>query len=211
MNAPNRDSNQAKVMSIVRAGHREEIEELLDSTVRNAHAGYAAIRADGSRSEDWKREQIAAAYRSARERLNEQIDKMASRYAADERLDYAKVFGVDGLSGDRATLTIARRDAYDRLRTTDPDALDDLLEHATKVGDESLARAVAERAFEEGRAALLNRFLSTRPELDSTVQRMWDSRNRTNGIEPFSVVMTLASLQPAELSGVGQVSGAVRG
>jgi hypothetical protein len=107
----------------------------------------AGIRADGDRSDRGKRSAIARvtlAARSAMAELRAASDARDSQRRADLQF---RLFGMG--ARDRGADLLAARDARDRaakIRT--PAEAAQMLEHAERAGDTSLARAVFERAWD---------------------------------------------------------------
>jgi len=173
--------------------------------VRTRHASaLAAIRNDTTRTEQWRRQQIAKVFLKMKAELDADVDLQVEAKVRTQRSLEAKVFGVSSLPGDVASLSISRRDAGDRVAglKTQVDAIR-LLDRADRSGDEVLARAIAERALENDWADVANAFVDTRPHLSTAVEQLWNSRPAT-AAENMAGHMIRGSLQPGELHGLSQ-------
>ena len=167
-------NRQDAIKVLLRAGKRSDLIDAIARKAESAARGYAEIREDASRTDDYKRWALAVAASQANRALNDELEKMASRVVVHDRDDAGRVFGTVGISGDPASLVISRRDAGDRVaEISKTGELRDLLARATRSGDEVLARAVAERALEMGDAKTLEKFAEDRPNLDAAVERLW--------------------------------------
>ncbi|HEX2577808.1 MAG TPA: hypothetical protein VHK88_15765 [Aquihabitans sp.] len=164
------------------------------------------IRNDNTRTESHKRWRMAVVSSQARLGTDHDLHRLAAGVTLTDRGDAARVFGVEGLPGDAATLVISRRDAADRVaKITDRNELRALLAQATRTGDEVLARAVAERAMAERDDKTLHAFCDDRPALDSAVERLWKSGAAEPGV-PMELTMQLGALAPPELQGMSSGS-----
>lgn len=169
----------AKVLAA--AGKRADVEALFSRHARTAATQYEQIRADDS-TQEAKRWQLAVACTRRRREVDQELAEMASREVRVDRDDAANVFGVKGLEGNAASLTISRRDAADRAAAIqDREELRELLARATRSGDEVLARAVADR-----------------PHLEDAAERLWNAEQAKSNT--LGVTMRLLDLMPAELS-----------
>jgi hypothetical protein len=101
------------------------------------------------------------------------------------------VFGVGGIPGDAGSLAISSRDAADRVASASAEELRDLLDRATRSRDEVLARAVVQRAIEEGDPKVVNDFTARRPELLDPTERLWDRARRGDKAGMFTAMRTL--------------------
>jgi hypothetical protein len=194
---------QEAMKTLVQAGRHDDVRSAIDRRVQSAAAEYAGIRANPAWSEDYKRWALAVACTQHNRSLTEDLVKMAKNAVISDRGDAERVFGVSGLSGDAASLSISRRDAGDRVaNVSKPDELQTLLARATRSGDEVMARAVAERALEIGDAKTLEKFAEDRPHLDSAVERLWEAQRREDsGTMEFAIPM--AGLKPSEFGSDG--------
>jgi hypothetical protein len=188
--------------ALMRAGRSAEAEQILSEASTAAERSYRAIRSDGSRTDEWKRSQLAAAFEEIRERVDRRLEAAARGVVDDERADFIKVFGVEGLPGDVASLAIARRDADDRVAQLETDAERfAFLAKVTRRGDEVLARAIAEFAYDTLNGKLLNEFLEPRPDLHEAGVRLWERALKGEQGGTFAGSMALAGLRPTELGG----------
>lgn len=160
-------------------GQGDEAQEVLRDAVQNVQARYASISADTMISEDYRRQLLAQTWQKQADDLTTRLTAMADQARAGDTLDASSVFGVRGLPGDFAQLTMSRRDAADRVKgILRPDELMRELNSATRSGDEIMARAVAEQATAIGAADVVNAFTAARPALADTVERVWNSTHR---------------------------------
>jgi hypothetical protein len=195
----NLSDRQRRLLAVMRSGKRAELDDLVDRVARSAKANYAEVLGDNSRTAEWKAEQLDDRYKAALASFDTQLERMAGPVVDTYHRDYAAVFGTDGVPGDAASLAISRRDAGDRVASVHSTSdLFDLLERADLSGDEILARAVAQKAYENGDAKVINRFLESRPALDEAVTRLWKRRrNHDHEVEEvFRFSMKLATIKP---------------
>lgn len=165
---------QDAIKALTRAGRAKDVAQMIDEEADKASQAFKEVRADTTRTDDYKRWLLAVASHRANRALNEKLEEAAKRVVSTDRNDAEKVFGVRGINGDAASLVISRRDAGDRVaEITSPQELRGLLTRATRTGDEVLARAIAERAMEIEDTATLHQFIADRPELDAPVERLW--------------------------------------
>jgi hypothetical protein len=162
---------------------------------------YDAIKADTDHTDEWKRVAYAKQYTSLMNTLARRLSSAATAAGGQDADDAANVLGTKGLSGDNASLAISRRDTGDRVADlNDAVTLQRLLAQATRIGDEPLARAIAEKALSLGDADTLNAFTADRPSLAPAVQRLWTAQTRKSTTLDFKVQMWLAALKPEPIS-----------
>ncbi|WP_420123719.1 hypothetical protein [Nakamurella sp.] len=160
-------------------GQGAEGQEVLSQAVEKARARYDSILADATISEDYRKQLLAKAWQQHGDEVTAKLTSMAKVAAASDVNDASSVFGVKGLPGDVAQLAMSRRDAADRVKDIlRGDQLMDLLNQATRSGDEVLARAVADQATQIGDAGVVNKFAADRPHLADKVERLWNVHNR---------------------------------
>lgn len=183
---------------LARAGRADDALNVVRRAADRASRSYDQIISDESRTEDYKATELEAVHASIRDDVARSLEKMARGARESEQRTAAKVFGTTGLSGDPASLAISRRDAADRAASAETSSdLRNLLDRANRIGDEVLARAVAERAFEQQDVDVLNAFLETRPHLDGDLQRLWDAQRQADNLsQSFGFTMELAALRP---------------
>lgn len=172
---------------------------------RQRYAGtFDSIRNDKTRTEGWKREQLAVRYLELKRDVDAALAAHERDAATRRRAAERKVFGIESIPGDRASLAISRRDAGDRAAklTTAADALA-LLARAERSGDEPLARAIAEHAMDSGWVDVANAFLDTRPHLDADYSDLWNQTSRTVTGE-VEEAFTYGTLKPRELDSVNE-------
>jgi hypothetical protein len=131
------------------------------------------IRRDWTRSDEAKRQDLAAAYAEASSAHKTLEDEY--RTGVRDRLRNArkKAFAPPVIPGsDKALVALAYRDALDRAsRFREPRQLSDLLARAEITGDHALARAVLYRGFELENEGLVHSYFENYPdELQS-----WDA------------------------------------
>lgn len=200
---------QEAIKTLIRAGRGDEISKTIQKWVSRANDKHEDLRNDHSRTEEYRRWGMAVATKQADQALTDELVSLAASAGRYERDDASRVFGVAGMSGDAASLVISRRDAGDRAaRVTRKDELMDLVVRATRSGDEILARAAAERATELQYAEVVNKFLETRPNLESAAERLWDAQNADAGTAVMQFTMQLSAMKPKEL--VGESFGSIR-
>lgn len=162
---------------------------------------YNQIRADNTRSASYVTTAVVREYVQRAGTLARQLGTLADRAEQQDGADARRVFGIDGLPGDVASLSISRRDAGDRVADElDAAKLGQLLATATRNGDEVLARAVAERAVQIGAADVLDQFTQDRPALADAVQRLWTAATPRINTNDMVTLFTLATLRPGEVS-----------
>ena len=194
-------NRQDAIKALLRAGQGQEVRDLLDRKARVAESRFAGVRADGSRTDDYKRWALAVESSRLLRELNQELESMASRVVSKDRDDAEAVFGVRGIAGDPASLMVSRRDAGDRVAGVNARSeLRDLLQRATRSGDEVLARAVAERATELRYDDVMHQFLATRPALDAAGERLWNSQHVDHASMELTVGMM--AFKPEELAGM---------
>jgi len=194
-------NRQDAIKALLRAGKGQEVRDLLDRKARTAESRFAEVRADESRTDDYKRWALAVESSRMLRELTKELDAMAGRVVSKDRDDAESVFGVRGIAGDPASLTISRRDAGDRVAGLNARSeLRELLQRATRSGDEVLARAVAERATELRYDDVMHHFLADRPALDAAGERLWNSQHVDHASMGLTVGMV--AFKPEELAGM---------
>lgn len=185
---------------LAQAGRGDEARRVVQKHADTASRGYAAISTDVSRSDEFKREEIARIHDDAKTSVASELERLARSAKEKSATDAASLFGTAGLSGDPASLAISRRDAGDRVAgAKDRSELQSILDRANRSGDEVLARAVAEKAYDNQDVDTLNRFLDTRPHLNDAAQRLWDSIDNSGLTQSMQWAFELAALQPPRL------------
>lgn len=198
-------NRQEAIKALLRAGKAKEMTQVIDEAVAAANRAYKAERDNRDLSDEAKRRYIAGEYVRHDRDLTDRLVRMASAVVSTDRGDAAKVFGIGGLRGDVANLTILQRDAADRVAAvTEHDQLRDLLARATRSGDEVLARAIAEKAVAQRDAKILNQFLEDRPHLRDAGERLWQAETAED--DSFGVTMRLVGLRPEEVGGMSVAS-----
>jgi hypothetical protein len=181
-----------------RLGRSGDADQIL-TNAENART-YAGLEADTEHNDDWLRTAYARAYTAAMSNLASRLTTAADRAAVQDRDDAARVYGIKGLPGDVASLTISRRDAGDRVAAiTDSPALRALLDTAVRNGDDVLAHAIAERAVGLGDSDLAGAFQAAYPQLSDAVERLWDCQHRRVSTLDVTTAWRVAALKPALL------------
>lgn len=191
---------QDAVRTLAAAGKTNQMLDLINTQAQAAVAEYDQIRADGTRTAEWIRWALAQAAQTWTTRVTNQLIDQASKVTTDDRSDRARVFGIAGLPGDVATLTILMRDAADRVNeiaTTRPEDLYDKLVQATNSGDEVLARQIAQWATENQSVRLMQQFLDDRPQLEAAGERLWNASRAAS--DTMGVTWALGALIPSEV------------
>lgn len=165
-----------------------------------------AIRGRGELTPDAKLGMLAQAHADAQTAMQELRQRAAEDAAAGSRTATQKAFGVSNVSGDPAMLAVSMRDAMDRLATvTNSRDAAALLNRADSVGDEVLARAVANHAFTQatnafgrldpGWSEIVNNFAANRPSAATAIEGLVSQSSPDAGWEFFIPT-------PTELDGV---------
>lgn len=196
---------QEAIKKLIEAGKDDEVDRMIEKRLGDASAAYAQIRADSTRTEDYKLAELAQHYEAHNEGMTADLVALARRTVSSDQKDVRGALGVDGLPGDPASLAISRRDAGDRVAAIESTVeLRRLLERATRQGDEVLARAIADRALEHRDGETLQMFIDERPALADQVQRIWDAQSRQESTTQgsFMAVVKISGLKPSELGGM---------
>ena len=161
---------------------------------------YTQLDADTTHNQDYLRTQYARTYIGVMADLARRLGIAANQAGGQDQDDAARVYGIKGLSGDVASLSISRRDAGDRIDATDPARLRDLLATAVRNGDEVLAHAVAEAAIKNGDTDTATDFQTAYPDLAGAVERLWTAEHRKMNTVDVKVAWSITALKPAALS-----------
>lgn len=176
--------------------------QIAEEVARRHEGDIYQIRRDASRTERWKKielAKVAREMRAERQRLMAERDRESR--GAQVRLENT-LFG-SGSKADDASAVISRRDAGDRAaQLDDEEAARRLLARAERTGDEPLARAIAERAFERRWVNVTNEFLERRPELDAPMNELWSQRHPSMN-DALVEILTMDA-NPEELSGLSE-------
>ena len=142
------------------------------------------------------------------------MDKLAQTTGQDNSATVRRLtqaaFGIDDLAGtavDRAAASVSYRDAQDRVaKLEQPNEAAALLERAENSNDELLARAIAQRAFEQRSfdpswSDLLDEYLATRPKAQAAVGALLAGSGAPQIRDLFAWVLPV----PSELAGLGDV------
>lgn len=143
------------------------------------------VRARTELTSDAKRALLAKNYLAAQRQMADLQQRAGTDTAADKAKAGRDAFGVHGIAGDSASVSISMRDAQDRSdNLKDPDDAARLLARAEQSGDEPLARAVAAKALEmysssvgggsTAWASVVDDFTATRPRAATAVQTILD-------------------------------------
>ncbi|HEY5454142.1 MAG TPA: hypothetical protein VIJ96_01605 [Acidothermaceae bacterium] len=175
-----------------------------------AEVGYARYRGNGNLSAAGILQGIAKTYLDAKTQMDTLQVSATTGATANLNALMTKVFGIDDLAGGdpvkRAATSMSYRDALDRAQTceTPEDALA-LLARANTVGDELLARAVAQVAWSNGAigawADVLDTFASTRPVAERALGELYDlNTSKVFAVDVFAFILP----KPSELSPYGE-------
>ncbi len=124
-----------------------EQERAQAEAIHRGHAqGVQAIRNDANLSAEGRRAQLDDIYDQAESKLDSLFARANQRDQADGQAAYRQAFGLPG--GSDSALVLAHRDARDRLANASPGETAQMLDHALASGDETLARAAGEHAFQ---------------------------------------------------------------
>ena len=178
-----------------------------DAIREAAAAQVERLRSRKELSPEAKRSAIAKIHLGQKTQLAALQDKANQDIAAGRRAAMTTAFGIDDISGDatsRIAAAVSYRDAQDRVANlkTPSEALQ-LLQRAEGTGDELLARAVAQRAYDQrlsdpswGEA--LDQYLSTRPTAAQAVSDLLAADRSPNARQLFAFVAP----PPPEVSGL---------
>ncbi|NRQ51559.1 hypothetical protein [Aeromicrobium stalagmiti] len=190
---------QEAIKTLVKGGKSADVRKLLHEKADSAHRAYSQITSDADLTEEAKRSRQAAHYMSVIKGVNDELSRMASRVYLTDQDDASTVFGIKGLDGDVASLSISRRDAADRIASCEASAqVLELLRRATRSGDEVLARAAAEWGVEHRDPKVANEFLKTRPQHDAALQRLWDGEAAERG-GGMDIAIAVGGIRPGDM------------
>ena len=166
-------------------------------TDAESSSNYATLDADRDHSDAWKLQRYAQTYSNVITTLARRLTSVANAAGKQDADDAANVFGIAGLPVDVASLSIARRDAGDRIDDiTDPSQRQALLAQAVRNGDTTLARALVQAAVESGDLDTVNQFAEAFPALNDAVERLWISQHRKSNSVDITAGFRLAALKP---------------
>jgi hypothetical protein len=161
----------------------------MSENLKNYHARLEEIRADWTRSDEAKRQDLQAAYEAARTTHARLEDEY--RAGVRERLEGRRkaAFATPKIAGaDKAFCLIASRDALGRAsRATDTRSLSEMLVRAEIVGDTPLARAVLYRGYELQSEGLVQSYFDKYPEELPTWERFMASAQEHNILEKLGI------------------------
>lgn len=166
-------------------------------TDAESSSNYSTLDADRDHSDQWKMQRYAQTYSNVVATLARKLTAAATTAGKQDADDASNVFGIAGLAGDVASLSIARRDANDRVADiTEPTERQALLAQAVRNGDFTLARALVQAAFDFNDVDTVNAFIAAYPNLNDAVERLWTAQNRkTVGVD-LVAGLRLAALKP---------------
>lgn len=151
---------------------------------------------------------LARAYVKGKSEMDALRERTSSTSTANSRHFYQAAFGIDDIAGasgvNRASASVSYRDAQDRVASLDsPQAADYLFTRAENSGDELLARAIAQRAYDEGQflgwGDILDRYLATRPAAQRAVNELLNARSNSMSA---SNLFAFVFIPPAQLGGL---------
>ena len=158
-------------------------------------------------SAEAKRSAIAKIHLGQKTQLAALQDKANQDIAAGRRAAMTTAFGIDDIAGDatsRLTAAVSYRDAQDRVANLQsPTEALQVLNRAEGSGDELLARAVAQRAYEQRRTdpswqQALDEYLAPRPKAQQAVADLLAADRPVNARGLFAFVAP----PPPEVSGL---------
>ena len=189
------------LQKLQRLGQSALAEPLLDEAANEIAAVSSPIQADTSRSDSYKQQAQARLYTSVITTLARKLTAAANTAGSQDSDDAARVFGIKGLAGDVASLSISRRDAGDRVADiTDPTQRQRLLEQAARTGDDCLSRAIVQSAMDFNDVDTVNQFMTAYSDLAPAVQRLWDSAHRKTDSVDIAMMWRLGAIKPAPIS-----------
>jgi hypothetical protein len=189
---------QTALATLQRLGQSDQADGPL--TDAESSTNYAALDADRDHNDRWKMQRYAQTYTNVLSTLARRLTAAANAADKQDATDAANVFGVAGLPGDVASLSIARRDAADRIaNVTDPAGRQNLLAQAVRNGDTTLARAIAQAAVESSDLDTVNQFAEAFPNLNDATERLWNAQHRKATRTDVVTAMRLGALRPRAL------------
>jgi hypothetical protein len=173
--------------------------DLADGPLTDAESSSlgSSLDLDRDHSDEWKLQRYAQTYTNLMATLARRLTAAANTAGKQDVDDASNVFGIAGLPGDVASLSIARRDANDRVADiTEPTQRQALLAQAVRNGDVTLARALVQSAVDFNDVDTVNAFSAAYPALSDAVERLWTAQHRrSNGID-LAAGFRLAALKP---------------
>ena len=172
-------------------------------TIRqNAETRYEQIRSRGDLSDAAITANLARVYLDAQTKMDTLSTNSTNARAAQLRALTTTAFGIDDIAGtnpvDRAAASVSYRDAQDRAAAIDtPTAAAHLLTRADASGDELLARALAQHAYDHNWSEVLDNYLATRPKTATALTELVQLQNRPVAA---SHVFAFMLPRPAELA-----------
>ena len=161
---------------------------------------YDAITGNADLSDAGKQKAAAAKFVSHMSSVAAELEADAQRFGKQHAEDSANTFGIAGLQGDHATLSISRRDAAERVgKITDSTELQRVLAQANRNGDDTMCRAIADHAMSIGDAGTLNAFTAAQPQHADAVKRLWTAAQHSTTTSDVVAGWHLAELKPSVL------------
>lgn len=184
--------------ALARLGQSDAAQAILAEEA--GRVSYDHIHQNADLSDEGKQKAVAARYVAQMNTVAKRLADAARVHGEQDRRDAANALGINGLSGDHASLSISRRDAADRVASVrDTTELQRMLTQATRNGDETLARAIADHAISTGDATTVNMFTADRPTQTAAVERLWGTAQRQQSTADLATHFHLASLRPTTL------------
>ena len=153
---------QTALATLQRLGQSDQADGPLTDAESSTH--YAALDADRDHNDRWKMQRYAQTYTNVVSTLARNSPQQPTPQTSKTPPTPPTCLGVAGLPGDVASLSIARRDAADRIaNVTDPAGRQNLLAQAVRNGDTTLARAIAQAAVESSDLDTVNQFAKRSP------------------------------------------------
>lgn len=155
------------------------------------------VRADWTRSDEAKRQDLQAAYEEAmctHDRLADEYRK-----GVEERLEETRsaAFSVPKVGKDPALDVLVYRDAIDRVsKTREPRELSDTLARAQMTGDAALAKAVLFRGYELENPTLVGAYLDGHPDELPAWEKFMASAQEHNTLESLGLSGAVGVSEP---------------
>lgn len=190
-------------------------------TIRaNAEQAYAAARSNEDLSATALRKQLAQTYLKAKADMDALQQRSTTGVTTSRDAAYQAAFGLNDMgttAGDRASAAVSYRDAQDRIAALkSAREADALMTRALGSGDELLARALAQtaydqRAYDTTWGDILNRYLATRPAAQRAVEQLLAIDSTKVGAQSmFAFILAtpseLAGMQPFQMSALADGS-----
>jgi len=176
----------------------------MSENLKKYRARLEEIRADWTRSDEAKRQDLQAAYTEVRTTHEQLVDEY--RKGVEERLEKTRsaAFSVPKVGKDTAFDVLLYRDALDRVsKTRDPRELTDTLTRAQMTGDAALAKAVLFRGYELENPSLVGAYFDKYPEELPAWEKFMASAQAHNTLENLGRSGAVGVSEPERLEELG--------